>query len=169
MAKMCKINKNLLLDLYFHESSEREARGIRKHVEQCSECREYLLTLEQTDHTLHRWKDEAPLPGTLDLIMEKIPQTQPRPVRTKPTLASAPFIKIVFSILAILAVISFVHEKITLFSFWETLQEWWFVKLIGSFGMTALLFFLIGAFITLISLPILLLESQSQKYKYYFS
>jgi hypothetical protein len=169
MPKMCNINKNLLLDLYFHEISGKEEQKIRKHVEQCSECREYLLTLEQTNQSLHQWQDQSPLPNTLDLIMEKIPEPQPKPASAKPALAAAPFIKIVFSILAVLVVLVFLHNQVTHFSFWETLQEWWFVKLFGSLGVTAVLFFLLGTFITLAFSPVLILESQSRKYKYYFS
>jgi hypothetical protein len=169
MSKMCNLNKNLLLDLYFHEISGKEEQKIRKHVEQCSECRAYLLTLEQTNQSLHQWQDQSPLPNTLDLIMEKIPQPQPKPASSKPALAVAPFIKIVFSILAILGVLVFLHNQVAHFSFWETLQEWWFVKLFGSLGVTAVLFFLLGTFITLALSPVLILETQSRKYKYYFS
>jgi len=169
MPKMCNINKNLLLDLYFHEISGKEEQKIRKHMEQCSECREYLLTLEQTHQSLHQWQDQSPLPNTLDLIMEKIPEPKPKPASANLTRAAAPFIKIVVSILAVLVVLVFLHNQVTHFSFWETLQEWWFVKLFGSFGVTAVLFFLLGTFITLAFSPVLILESQSRKYKYYFS
>jgi predicted anti-sigma-YlaC factor YlaD len=169
MPEMCNINKNLLLDLYFHETSGKEKQKIRKHVEQCSECREYLMTLEQTNQSLHQWQDQSPLPDTLDIILEKIPDPEPKPVKAKPALAAAPFIKIAFSILAVLLILVFLHNQVTQFSFWETLQEWWFVKLFGSLGVTAVLFFLLGTFITLALSPVLILESKSRKYKYYFS
>lgn len=169
MPKMCNINKNLLLDLYFHEASGKEEQKIRKHVQQCSECREYLLTLEQTHQSLHQWQDQSPLPNTLDLIMGKIPEPKAKPASANLARAAAPFIKIVFSILAVLVVLVFLHNQVTHFSFWETLQEWWFVKLFGSFGVTAVLFFLLGTFITLALSPVLILESKSRKYKYYFS
>jgi uncharacterized integral membrane protein len=169
MPKMCNINKNLLLDLYFHEISGKEEQKIRKHVEQCSQCREYLLTLEQTHQSLHQWQDQSPLPNTLDLILEKIPEPKPKPVSANLASAAAPFIKIVVSILAVLVVLVFLHNQVTHISFWGTLQEWWFVKIFGSLGVTAVLFFLLGAFITLAFSPVLILESQSRKYKYYFS
>jgi hypothetical protein len=166
MTKMCNFNKNLLLDLYFQEISGKEEQKVRKHVEQCSECREYLLTLEQTNQSLHQWQNQSPLPHTLDIIMEKIPE---KPASVNLARAAAPFIKIVASILAVLVVLVFLHNQVTHFSFWETLKEWWFVKLFGSFGVTAVLFFLLGTFITLAFSPVLILESQSRKYKYYFS
>lgn len=169
MPKMCNINKNLLLDLYFHEISSKEEQKIRKHVEQCSDCREYLLTLEQTNQSLHQWQDQSPQPNTLDLILEKIPESTPKPASANLARAAAPFIKIMFSILVVLVVLVFLHHQVTHFSFWETLKEWWFVKLFGSFGVTAVLFFLLGTFITLAFSPVLILESQSRKYKYYFS
>lgn len=166
---MCNINKNLLLDLYFHEISGKEEQKIRNHVQQCSQCREYLLTLEQTHQSLHQWQDQSPLPETLDLIMEKIPEPTPKPASANLAQAAAPFIKIVVSILAVVLALVFLHNQVTQFSFWETLQEWWFVKLFGSFGVTAVLFFLLGTFITLALSPVLILESKSRKYKYYFS
>ena len=165
---MCNINKNLLLDLYFHEISGKEEQKIRKHMEQCSECREYLMTLEQTNQSLHQWQDQSPLPHTLELIMGKIPEATPKPASVNLARAAAPFIKIVVSILAVLVVLVFLHQQITRFSIWETLQDWWFVKLFGSFGVTAVLFFLLGTFITLAFSPVLILETQSRKYKYYF-
>jgi len=168
MPKMCNINKNLLLDLYFHEISGKEEQKIRKHMEQCSECREYLMTLEQTNQSLHQWQDQSPLPHTLELIMGKIPEATPKPASVNLARAAAPFIKIVVSILAVLVVLVFLHQQITRFSIWETLQDWWFVKLFGSFGVTAVLFFLLGTFITLAFSPVLILETQSRKYKYYF-
>ena len=169
MLEMCNINKNLLLDLYFHEISGKEEHKIRKHVEQCSQCREYLLTLEQTNQSLHQWQNQSPLPNTLELILEKLPEPEPKPASANLARAAAPFIKIVFSILAVLVVLVFLHHQVTHFSFWGTLQEWWFVKFFGSFGITLVLFFLLGAFITLAFSPVLILESKSRKYKYYFS
>jgi uncharacterized integral membrane protein len=169
MLKICNINKNLLLDLYFHEISGKEEQKVRKHMELCSECREYLLTLEQTNQSLHQWQDQSPLPHTLDLIMEKIPEPAPKPASVNLARTAAPFVKIVVSILVVLVVLVFLHNQVTHFSFWETLQEWWFVKLFGSFGVTAVLFFLLGTFITLAFSPVLILESQSRKYKYYFN
>ncbi|UCH96608.1 MAG: hypothetical protein JSV88_07095 [Candidatus Aminicenantes bacterium] len=172
MPEICNMNKNHLLDLYFHEISSRKEREIRKHVEQCSECRHYLETLKQTHHALDQWQDEAPLANTLDLILERIPGPQPEPVFDKPAITIppiAPFLKIVFSILAVLAIIIFLHDKVTLFPFWETLKECWFVKLLGSLGVTTVLVFLLGAFITLALSPILILESQPKKNRYYFS
>ncbi len=169
MTKMCNFNKNLLLDLYFQEISSKEEQKIKKHVEQCSQCRDYLSALEQTNQTLNQWQDQSPLPDTLDLVMEKIPGTLPKPASAKLTLAAAPFIKIVFSIIAVLVVLVFLNQQVTHFTSWETIQDWWFVKLFGSIGVTAVLFFLLGAFITLALSPVLILETQSRKYKYYFS
>ena len=169
MPKMCNINKNLLLDLYFHEISGKKEQKVRKHMEQCSQCREYLSTLEQTNRSLHQWRDQAPQPNTLEVILEKIAEPAPKPASVNLARAAAPFIKIVVSILAVLLILVFLHNQITHFSFWETLKEWWFVKFIGSFGVTAVLFFLLGAIITLAFSPVLIWESQSRKYKYYFS
>ena len=169
MPKACDINKNHLLDLYFHEIGAREEEKLRKHVDQCSDCRDYLFTLTQTDQALHQWRDVSPQPNTLDLILEKIPAAPLKPVTAKPAISVTPFLKIVLTIWAVLGIAAFLQDKVTRFSLWETLQEWWFVKLFGSLGVTLVLFFLLGAFITLALSPVLILDSQSRKYRYYFS
>ena len=171
MPKTCNINKNHLLDLYFNEYSGKGEAALRKHAGQCPECRDYLSTLAQTDRVLHRWQDQVPHPHTLDFILENLPETLPEPEPAAPNTATvpvAPFLKIVVSIVAILGVLVLFHDKLTRFAFWETVQQWWFVKLFGSLGVSAVLLFLLGTFITLALSPILILESQSRKYKYYF-
>ena len=162
----CDMNKNRLLTLYFHEGSRREELKIKKHVDGCNHCREYLLTLERTDRMLQGWKEESPLPGTLNLIMANIPQKQLKPAaaRPAPSLSLAPILTILLSIAAILGIISLVHEKITLLPFWETVKAWGIVRLFGPFGVTAILFFLFGIFVTLSLAPVLILELQSKKY-----
>lgn len=165
----CKMNKNNLLTLYFHEGTNREEQEIQKHVDGCKDCQAYLLSLEQMDQTLHQWQDEAPLPNTLDVIMAKIPRKQSRPVAVRPTVSIAPILTIVFSVLCILALIFFLHDKIALLPFWQTLKEYWCFRLFGSFGTTTTLFFLFGLFVTLSITPVLILESKSKKYRYYFN
>jgi hypothetical protein len=169
MPKTCTINKNHLLDLFFHEAGGREEGKLRKHVEQCSDCRAYLFTLTQTAQALHQWQNASPDPNTLDLILEKIPAAPLKPVATKPAFPVTPFLKIALTIWAVLGVVTFLQDIVTRFPLWEMLQEWWFVKLFGSLGVALVLFFLVGAFITLALSPVLILDSQSRKYRYYFS
>ena len=166
---MCDMNKNRLLTLYFHEGTRREEREIQKHVNGCSDCRDYLLTLDQTNQTLQHWENQSPLPNTLDLIMANIPVKQMKPAAVRPTLSIAPILTILFSIVAILGIIFLVHDKIALLPFWEALKEWWLVRFFGSFGVTTLLFFLLGIFVTLSLAPILILDLQSKKYRYSFN
>lgn len=165
----CKMNKNKLLALYFNEGTKREEREIRKHVDTCDECRAYLSSLDKLDQTLHLWQDEEPLPGTLDLIMAEIPVNRRKPAEAKPAFSFTPILSLVFSAAAILTAIIFLHDKIMLLPFWETIKECWCVKAFGSFGTTAMLVFLFGLFITLAITPVLILEAKSKKYKYYFN
>lgn len=81
---MCDMNKNHLLTLFFHEGTPREEKEIQKHVDQCGECRDYLLTLDHTHNILHEWKDEAPLPNTLDMILADIPEPRVKPSHAEP-------------------------------------------------------------------------------------
>lgn len=163
------MNKNRLLTLFFHEGTPREEKEIQKHVDECGDCRDYLLTLDRTHQTLFEWKDEAPLANTLDMILADIPETRMIPAAAKPAPAIAPLLLILASILAILGTILLVHDKVMLLPIWETVKEWAPVQFFGSFGVTTILFFLVGIFVTLSLAPILILELQSKKYRYRFN
>jgi predicted anti-sigma-YlaC factor YlaD len=165
---MCHLNKNSVLTLYFSEGSQRELRKMRAHLNRCPDCRDYLSLLEQTDQTLHHWQDEAPPSQTLDLILERLPRTQMKPAAARPTLSTAPLFLIAISILSILGIVFFLHDRLRLLPVWQRLQEFLPVQLLGSFGTAVILLFLVGVFITLSVAPILILESQSQKYRYRF-
>jgi len=162
------MNKNKLLALHFNEGTKREEREIRKHVDTCDECRAYLLSLDKVDRTLHLWQDEEPRPGTLDVIMAEIPVKQRKPA-AKPAFSFTPILSLVLSVVSILAAIIYLHNKIALLPFWETIKECWCVKAFGSFGTTTMLIFLIGLFITLAIAPVLILEAKSKKYRFYFN
>lgn len=168
------MNKNNLLTLYFHEGTKKEEQEIQKHVAQCKECRDYLLSLEQVDRGLHLWQAETPLPNTLDIIMAQLP-LEPAPVKQKKPVAArsvipfTPIVTIILSAAAILAVIFFLHDKITLLLSWQTIKEYWYFRVLGTFGTTAALVFLFGLFVTLAITPVLILEAKTKKYRYYFN
>jgi len=163
---MCEMNKNKLLTLYFHEGNEREEKKIRKHVHLCKECQKYISNLEKTNLSLKQWKDEKPHPDTLDLILQNIPQKQIKPAMTKPAVPVFPLVMIISSAAAILAIIILVKDKITQFPFWQTIESFWIVQQLGSFGVTMVLVFLLGILITLSLTPILIFESRSKNYQY---
>ncbi len=163
------INKNHLLTLYFHEGGRREGKRIKAHVSQCEGCQDYLSTLGYTDRTLQQWQDEKPLENTWALISGKLPAKCSKPVIARPTLSIVPLLKILFTILAVLAAIFLVHDKIALLPLWQTLKEFWLARLLGTFGVTAFLFFLVGIGITLSLAPVLIMESQTRKYRYFFN
>ncbi len=165
---MCNENKNHLLTLYFHEGTNKEEQEIQNHVDQCSECLEYMLVLEKTDKVLLQWKEEKPLPNTLDLILENIPETLPTQAEEVPGSPIAPLLALFFSIIGIFFIISLVHDKITILPFWDILKDIFPVRVLGSFGVTAILFFLVGIFVTLALTPVLIMETQSKKNRYYF-
>jgi hypothetical protein len=163
---MCHLNKNRLLTLYFSEGSEREIRKMRAHLDRCPDCRDYLLLLEQTDHTLHHWHDEPPPSQTLDLILAHLPRTRMKPAAVRPAISTAPLVLIALFILSILGIAFSLHDKIRLLPVWQRLQEFFLVQLLGSLGTAMIFFFLVGVFVTLSLAPILILESQSKKYRY---
>lgn len=166
---MCDMNKNHLLTLYFHEGTKREERKIQMHVNQCKECRDYLLTLDSTNQTLHQWQDESPLANTWDLILAEIPGKKPVPALEKPTVPIRPILKIILSIGLLLVIVYFIHDKISILPFLQTVLESWPGRFLGSFGVTTVLVSLLGILATLSLVPVIILESQSKKYRYYFN
>jgi hypothetical protein len=163
------MNKNRLLTLYFHEGTDREEQEIQNHVNQCNDCQDYILLLDQTNQTLHKWSDHQPHPDTWDLIMAKLPKKQMKPAIAKPIISITPILMILFSIAAILGIIFLVHDKMTLLPIWQTLKEWGPIRFFGSFGVTTILFFLFGILVSLSLAPALILDFQSKKYKYHYN
>ncbi|NIM11794.1 MAG: hypothetical protein GTO45_06715 [Candidatus Aminicenantes bacterium] len=169
---MCNMNKNHLLTLFFHEGSRRQEKEIQTHVNQCKECQDYLLILQQTHQSLQQWNDESPPSNTLDSILANIPEVpeiQKKPAAAKPGLSITPVFMIPFAIGLILAIIFFLRDKITLLPFLETLKTSWLGQILGSFGVTAMLFFLLGICVTLALTPVLIMESRSNKHRYKYS
>ena len=111
--------------------------------------------LNRMGATLDKLPEERPLPNTFEKIMENIPVKQPRTVFARPTISAAPFFKIAFSMVFIVLLIYFVQSKISLLPIWDSLQKFWLIDAIGSFGLMMLLFFIVGTFITLSLAPIL--------------
>ncbi len=111
--------------------------------------------LNRMGATLDKLPEERPLPNTFEKIMENIPVKQPRTVFARPTISAAPFFKIAFSMVFIVLLIYFVQSKISLLPIWDSLQKFWLIEAIGSFGLMMLIFFIVGTFITLSLAPIL--------------
>lgn len=111
--------------------------------------------LNRMGATLDKLPEERPLPNTFEKIMENIPVKQPRTVFARPTISAAPFFKIAFSMVFIVLLIYFVQSKISLLPIWDSLQKFWLIDAIGSFGLMMLIFFIVGTFITLSLAPIL--------------
>ncbi len=170
----CRMNKNHLLALYFHEGTKKEEQEIQKHVARCAECRAYLLSLEQVDRGLQLWQDETPLPNTWDIIeaqtlLEPAPVMQKKPAAARSVVPFTPIVTLILSTAAILAVIFFLHDKITLLPAWQTIKEYWYFRFFGTFGVTTALVFLFGLFVTLAITPVLILEAKTKRYRFYFN
>jgi hypothetical protein len=148
-------NKNAIVNLFYHELSSKEEHKMRDHLTRCENCQEYLNELKQIDSILKYSRDERPLPGTFDEILERIPVGRPRVVSAKPEITALPFFRIGFAMLFILSLIYFVQDKISLLPFWQSWQEVGVIQAIGSFGFVAFVFLGIGTFITLALAPIL--------------
>jgi hypothetical protein len=152
-------NKNQLLTLFYHEGTEREEKKIASHVRACESCQEYLKIVKQTDELLNQWRDEQPLPQTLDLILANVSSTELKPIQARQVFSATPILQIAFSLGIILTLLYFVQSKISLLPIWHSLERWWLVQAIGSFGVVTILFFCIGTFITLSLTPILVFKT----------
>ena len=163
---MCELNRNQLLDLFFHELSPNRERKIKHHVNHCEECRDYLILLQKTDLRFQQLSEQKPLPDTFDEIMKKI-ETQPEhlPAR-KSSFPLFPMLWIPLSALAILVLIIVVKNEIITLPIWHTIENIWVVRQLGPFGVTVFLALLVGIAITLILTPILIFESGKKQYRY---
>ena len=147
--------KNSLLKLFYKEASPQEELKLQKHLTTCEECREYMQFLNRMGMTLDKLPEERPLSNTFERIMENIPEEQPRTAFARPVISAAPFFQIAFSMVFIVLLIYFVQSKISLLPIWNSLQKFWLVDAIGSFGLMMLIFFAVGTFITLSLAPVL--------------
>lgn len=148
-------NKNALLGLFYREASPEEEQKLRRHLASCEDCREYMKNLQQMDSMFSHWQDERPLPETFDRVLEKIPAAQPQFIHARPVISARPIFNIVFALVSILLFIYFVQSKISMLPAWQSLEKFWVIQAIGSFGFVALAFFGIGTFIALSLAPIL--------------
>ena len=156
-------NKNQILAFFYHEGTEREQRKIRKHVQSCSSCQEYLHQLKRTETALNHIDDEKPAPNTLDMIFENIPSVQPKLAKQKQIVPVLPFIHIISSILFILSLVYIIHNKFSVSSLWQSLEKYSVLKSIGSFGVVIFLFFCVGTFISLALFPTLFFDTQKHE------
>lgn len=148
-------NKNSLLKLFYKEASPQEESELRKHLTTCKGCQKYMQFLNRMGTTLDKLPEERPLSNTFERIMKNIPEKQSRTAFARPTISAAPFFKIAFSMVFIVLLIYFVQSKISLLPIWDSLQKFWLIDAIGSFGLMMLIFFIVGTFITLSLAPIL--------------
>lgn len=153
-------NKNKILALYSNEISGREKKKLQAHLQTCKNCAAYLETLNRIEQTLALYADEEPEPNTINPVRAKIIANSNRTVQVfeKPEVAVAPILQIAFSVGALFSLFYFLHDKLQLLPFWQTIEHFRIVQTIGSFGVLLVLFFCISSFLTLAFTPILILE-----------
>lgn len=157
---MCKMNKNLLVEYYFNENDKKSYTEVSKHIVNCEACSKYIAEIKQTQNALNLLEDSEPLPQTFDLILDKIyevPQLKPAQHKSK---GVNPIFFLSAVILLILALLYIFQIKIQNTGLWESLKTSWIVETFGSYGLTALIFFCLGSFITLSIAPIMYINSK---------
>lgn len=153
-------NKNKLLEFYFYEASEPEMQEMRTHINSCASCQNDVQMISKTTEVLTLLPVEIPESETLDLILKEIKPVKHKPIRDKQFSSAFPYFQIAFAIPFILAVIYFFQNQLSISTIWLTLQNFWLIKTVGSFGFVAILFFLLGSFFTLTIAPMLLFNSE---------
>lgn len=148
-------NKDTLLARFYHEVPPPEAQKIREHLAACEDCRKYMHLLSQMNFALNQWPEAKPLPDTFDRILANIPPERWHVPYVKPAVSARPIFNIAFAMIAILLLIYFVQSRMSQLPFWAALEQNWLVQTLGSFGFVALVFFVVGAFVTLSLAPIL--------------
>ncbi len=148
-------NRDTLLSLFYQEATPQEEQRMRQHLAACEDCREYMQFLTQMNSALRHWPDERPLPGTFDRILANIPPQRPSEMYARPVISARPIFNIAFALLSILLLIYFVQSQISMLPIWHSLEQYWVIQTIGSFGFVTLVFLGIGTFITLSLAPIL--------------
>lgn len=153
-------NKSRLLEFYFQEASKNEMQEIREHINGCHLCQSDLQMLAKTTDILQTLSVENPEPKTVDLILAEIKPVKKKPIQAGLLSSAFPYFQIAFAIPFILAVIYFIQNQLSLSSLWTSLQKFWLIESMGSFGFVAVLFFLLGSFLTLTIAPMLLFNSE---------
>jgi predicted anti-sigma-YlaC factor YlaD len=171
MAEKCDFNKNLLLEKFFGEIDEKSGREVHNHLEHCPECREYLRELGALDDSLQLLEPERPAPWTMEKIMERIPPPQPKRAAHATGDYQVPLsalLKIILCLAFMIGVLLLINWKVTTLAFWGQVRDWWFVRAFGSLGFTAVALFLIGGAISLVLLPVFILDSKGGAREYHY-
>ena len=157
-------NKNRLLEYFYKEGSAHELQKTQEHLQFCPQCREYPEVLKATSAILDQLPTVAPEKNICDIILQDIAVSSKQSVQKKRTFSVMPFFQITLSIPFILAILYFIQNKLTGLSVWESMEKIQIINTLGSFGFVAVLFFLIGSFVTLSLAPVLLFDSENKTY-----
>ncbi|MFC1495166.1 hypothetical protein ACFL6W_07795 [Thermodesulfobacteriota bacterium] len=112
---------------------------------------------------MNQLPEQVPPEGTFDLMIKEMDILPKKSVQKRQILSALPYFQIALSIPFILAVLYFFQNKLSLLPVWETLEKMWIIETLGSFGLVAIIFFLVGSFITMALAPVLLLDSEKLK------
>jgi predicted anti-sigma-YlaC factor YlaD len=156
-------NRNPILNLYFHEGTSGEERRTARHIRSCPQCRDYQETLARVDGLLSAWEDEIPAPDTLEQVLNRLPSERPKAKPARASISFVPIFEIAAVLVMILAGLFGLQSLIYRLPLWKVLEQNWIVQSLGSFGVTVILFFVLGTFITLCLAPVLLLETRKNK------
>lgn len=160
---MCHKNKNEILDYYYNLDEPKKRIKVRKHIDSCKECKEYLDVLVETGQKLDMVSTEKPLTNTFDTIMNSINETPQVVSPAKKTFDSVPVLKIALTILFVLLGLYFLQSKMEFLNIWNSIERSWLVQTFGKYSFIIVAFFCIGSLITLALAPILFMQSNKGK------
>ena len=156
---MHKIDKNKILEFHYNEVKKKEVNKIKAHIETCEDCKFYLANIEDVELKLELWIDEEPSSSIINNVLRDItPESIEKPKEISVGFIS-PYLQMAFGLIFILLSIFLLKSNIDIFPLWQSVQNNWFVQIIGLFGSSFLVIIAIGSLITMLCLPFLIKQS----------
>lgn len=157
------LNKNKILDFYFSEGTESELNNIREHINKCSSCQLYLSEIKQTMCKLEKLEDQAPPENVLNRIIAEVSVSVPKPAVKERTTPVTSILQIALGQIFLFALIYIVNSSAVITKIWDSVKNFQLFQVLGSMGLTVIIVFGLGAFVTLAVAPVLLFESKNKK------
>ena len=155
-------NRNRLLAYHHGELNPRLRRKTASHIRNCPSCRASIEEIEDVESRLRGWPEESPLPGTFARITALLPVERSESVPKTAAVPAGPIFEIMFAFSVLLGLVFFLRSRLEFLPFWESMRDFWLVRVIGSFGVSLTIFLLAGAFVSLAMAPVLYLHTHAR-------
>lgn len=162
---MDHINKNDLIDYFYEEIDPKRALEIEAHLEICSKCESVLAELRVFGSNLDFLPEKQVPAASFENVLANISMTPASAAKKVNHAPILPFVWLGSAIAGIVALVYFLHDKLSQIQSLQFLFENRISYSIGSLAVVILLFMAIGVFLGLAIAPILILDEQKSKSK----